>query len=248
MTTHGYDTAGAGTLVDLLRRSAAEQPDSKVFSAVEGELSGLTFAGLDRAARAIAGALQRAGVAPGERALLCYPPGLALVPALFGCLYAGVVAVPAALPSAVEGPSRWLLGLLAGCRPAVALTTAAALLPCRVAVLGAGTLDEVPWLVTDAISPASAAGFRDVPVAPETAAMLFYPAGGADKGGGASEGAAVTHARLLGAPARGASSSRAGAAWLPMLQDLGLARPAGPRSGPVDAGFLTPEPAGSSAA
>ena len=30
----------------------------------------------------------------GERALLLYPPGLEFITAFFGCLYAGVVAVP----------------------------------------------------------------------------------------------------------------------------------------------------------
>jgi acyl-CoA synthetase (AMP-forming)/AMP-acid ligase II len=34
----------------------------------------------------------------GERALLLYPPGLDYLAAFFGCLYAGVVAVPAYPP------------------------------------------------------------------------------------------------------------------------------------------------------
>ena len=34
----------------------------------------------------------------GERALLLYPPGLDFVVGFFGCLYAGVVAVPAYPP------------------------------------------------------------------------------------------------------------------------------------------------------
>jgi len=243
MISHGHDTAGARTLVHLLRRTATEQPEGRVFSAVEGEAAGLTFADLDRTARAVASALQHAKVRPGERALLFYPPGLSLVPALFGCLYAGVVAVPAALPSTVEGPSPWLLSLLESCQPAVALTTTAALVPCRAAVLAAGTLEELPWLVTDAVSPASAKGFREVPVAPETAAMLYNPAPGAGEGG------VVTHARLMGVSMRGPGSVRAGSTWLPTLQDLGLVRGGpGPRSVPADGGFLAPEPADTTAA
>src|SRR5262249_30675958 len=57
----------------------------------------LDFSGLDRAARSIAAALQ-SRVAPGERALLLHPPGLDYLAAFFGCLYAGVVAVPAYPP------------------------------------------------------------------------------------------------------------------------------------------------------
>ena len=40
----------------------------------------------------------RTSSAAGERALLLYPPGLEFIAAFFGCLYAGVVAVPAYLP------------------------------------------------------------------------------------------------------------------------------------------------------
>jgi acyl transferase domain-containing protein/acyl-CoA synthetase (AMP-forming)/AMP-acid ligase II/acyl carrier protein len=53
----------------------------------------ITFDELDEGARRIAGALERAG-ARGERALLLYPQGLDYIVAFFGCLYAGVVAVP----------------------------------------------------------------------------------------------------------------------------------------------------------
>jgi len=35
---------------------------------------------------------------PGDRALMLYPPGLEFVKALFGCFYAGVIAVPAYPP------------------------------------------------------------------------------------------------------------------------------------------------------
>ena len=43
-------------------------------------------------------AADRDGAPPGERVLLLYPPGLEYVAALFGCLYAGAVAVPAYPP------------------------------------------------------------------------------------------------------------------------------------------------------
>jgi acyl-CoA synthetase (AMP-forming)/AMP-acid ligase II len=119
---------------------------------------------LDREARALAAALQIAGVAPGQRALLFFPgpPGPSLAPVLLGCFYAGVTAVPAPLPPALGYPSNGLLGRLESCQPAIALTTAAFLAPCRAAVSNTGPLEDIPWLVTDAISPASASDWRDV--------------------------------------------------------------------------------------
>ena len=56
-----------------------------------------TYADLDRRARAIAAWLQSLGL-QGERALLLYPAGLDFIAAFFGCVYAGVVAVPAYPP------------------------------------------------------------------------------------------------------------------------------------------------------
>jgi hypothetical protein len=59
--------------------------------------AGCSFAELDRRARAVAarlGALLR----PGSRVMLAYPQGPDLAGALFGCLYAGMAAIPVVLP------------------------------------------------------------------------------------------------------------------------------------------------------
>src|SRR4051794_11876895 len=83
----------------------------------------LGFSGLDRKARAIAAGLQAAGLA-GERALLISPPGLDFLPAFFGCLYAGVVAVPA-YPPRPNRPMPRLRGIAADASPRAILTTSA---------------------------------------------------------------------------------------------------------------------------
>ena len=57
----------------------------------------LSFAELDRRSRAIAAWLGARGL-QGERALLLFPAGLDFICAFFGCLYAGVIAVPAYPP------------------------------------------------------------------------------------------------------------------------------------------------------
>jgi acyl-CoA synthetase (AMP-forming)/AMP-acid ligase II len=88
------------TFVELLRRRASADRDRTAYSflADAATVTGaLTYGELDHQARAIAATLQAFGLA-GERALLLYPPGLDYVAALFGCLYAGVVAVPAYPP------------------------------------------------------------------------------------------------------------------------------------------------------
>jgi acyl-CoA synthetase (AMP-forming)/AMP-acid ligase II len=99
-TAPAWSHACTSTLVDVLRWRAAAQADRRAFiflpDAGDVEPS-LTYAQLDARARAIAGALgQRC--APGDRVALLYPPGLDFLDAFFGCLYAGVIAVPAYPP------------------------------------------------------------------------------------------------------------------------------------------------------
>jgi acyl-CoA synthetase (AMP-forming)/AMP-acid ligase II len=57
----------------------------------------ITLGELDTQARAIAAVLQ-AHCTKGDRALLLYPQGIEAIAAFLGCLYAGVVAVPAPAP------------------------------------------------------------------------------------------------------------------------------------------------------
>src|SRR2546430_14269146 len=85
------------SLVEMLRYRAATMPDARAYtflSDAEAETDSLTYADLDLRARAIASSLTLRGFKPGDRAILLYPPGLEFVPAFFGSLYAGVIAVP----------------------------------------------------------------------------------------------------------------------------------------------------------
>src|SRR5262245_11542950 len=91
-------------LVELLRWRASHQAEKRAFTFLyngEVELTHLSYRELDRQARAIAATLQEASTI-GERALLLYPPGLEFISAFFGCLYAGVVTIPAPLPDQIR--------------------------------------------------------------------------------------------------------------------------------------------------
>src|SRR5690606_2387216 len=118
------------TLVDLLRRRAREAPARIIYHFLGEEFfaggtedGAQTYEQLDGLARAIAARLQQ-HCAAGERALLLYAPGLDFMPAFFGCLYAGVVPVPASPPfrGLSADPLAAVRGIAADCRPAVVLT------------------------------------------------------------------------------------------------------------------------------
>lgn len=87
-------------LVERLRHHARLRPDRILYRFLGGAADDeetLSFAELDACASRIARHLHR-GPAAYRAALLLYPPGLEFIRAFFGCLYAGVVAVPAYLP------------------------------------------------------------------------------------------------------------------------------------------------------
>lgn len=88
----------SSNLVDLIRARAEQQPEKVVFRFLdngEQESSSLTYLQADRRARKIAVQLRRAHPSATHVVILC-PTGPEVVTAFLGCLYAGMVAVPAA--------------------------------------------------------------------------------------------------------------------------------------------------------
>src|ERR671918_1739794 len=91
-----YTFEQSSTLVELLRWRALHQSERPAYTFLmheEQKEIHLTYEELDCRARAIAALLQSPGTM-GARALLLHPPGLDYIAALFGCLYAKVIAIP----------------------------------------------------------------------------------------------------------------------------------------------------------
>jgi non-ribosomal peptide synthetase component F len=121
------DILGYRSFLEVLQSRASDRPDERVFtyqSYAEGSCrhAFLTRGGLERQALALGGRLHELGL-EGERAVLLYPPGLEFVSAFFGCLAAGVIAVPAPAPRPNRPPER-IRAILDDARPRALLTTA----------------------------------------------------------------------------------------------------------------------------
>lgn len=115
------------TMVQALQRRAALTPDRvalRFLAETPDQTVVLSYRELDRRARTIAGALQaQAGF--GDRAVLLFPSGADYVAAFFGCLYAGVIAVPAYPPeSAKRHHQERLLSIIGDAEPSLLLTSA----------------------------------------------------------------------------------------------------------------------------
>jgi acyl-CoA synthetase (AMP-forming)/AMP-acid ligase II len=83
------------SLVDAVRLRALQSPKQITCTFLNrNSEETITYGDLDQHARAIAAMIQAEGGQPGDRILLLFSPGLPLIQAFLGCLYAGCVAVP----------------------------------------------------------------------------------------------------------------------------------------------------------
>jgi hypothetical protein len=107
----------------LLRYRAERRPQTvpslPYESTAHAGTAGCSFGELDQRARAIAARLGTL-LQPGSRVMLVYPEGADLAGAFYGCLYAGMAAIPLVLPA--PGATQAVPRAVARCTPELILT------------------------------------------------------------------------------------------------------------------------------
>ena len=224
---HPHAPPAAGeTVAERLRYWAEAAPDNVAYAYLEdgeNDKRRLTFSQLDERARAIAGYLIDRGL-QGERALLLYPPCLDFVEAFFGCLYAGVTAVPGYPPRRNRSTER--IEAIARDADATAALSVGHTVDRTITLLDEDSkLSKINWIATDSIindpahndlQPSDTAGANDL-------AMLQYTSGST----GAPKGVMLTHANIMHncsliTHAFQARYGSVGCSWLPTYHDMGL--------------------------
>ncbi|MBD2256620.1 fatty acyl-AMP ligase [Pseudanabaena sp. FACHB-2040] len=228
MTTCFTDTTNVDyrvlSFVELLSCRAHDQPNQTAYTFLqdgEAEAVDLTYRQLDEQARAIAATLQSLN-ATGSRALLIYPPGLEFIAAFFGCLYAGVVAVPAYPPRRNQSLSR-LHAIAANAEPKLALTTATLLKDIEKRFTQELGLNQLHWVASDALASSLATAWQEPDLNRDTLAFLQYTSGstGTPKGVMVSHGNLVHNSSLIHKSFADTPQSQ-GVSWLPPYHDMGL--------------------------
>jgi acyl-CoA synthetase (AMP-forming)/AMP-acid ligase II len=211
------------SLVDLITRRAVEQHDERgyVFLSDKGdEEAALTFGELHRRAMALAARLRESG-SPGERALLLFGPGLDFIIAYFGCVLAGVIAVPMMLPrrNSSLGSSA---SIVANASPRFLMTNVR-VQSTRPDVIERFSAPQRHWIITEQVEATNAASPRPLMLRPDDIAFLQYTSGSTSD----PKGVMVTHRNLIEnlemmRHALGNTRQSTYASWIPLYHDMGL--------------------------
>jgi len=222
--TYQLQALTPASFVEILRERAINQPHKVAYTFLEdGETEeiNLTYGELDRKARFIGALLQNLGLT-GERALLLYPPGLDFVTAFFGCLYAGVVAVPAYPPRRNQSLDR-LQAIVKDCQAKEVLTTTSVWKNIERSCAENPEFASMRWLATDNLSGYWDKVWKEPAIDSDSLAFLQYTSGstGTPKGVMVSHGNLVHNSRQIH-QAFGHNSKSRGVIWLPLYHDMGL--------------------------
>ena len=223
----GSQAAGFVSLVHMLVERAEAQPDQVAYTyLVDGitESGTLTYRQLDRQSREIAVMLQSA-LDHGDRALLMYSPGLDFVSAFFGCLSAGVIAVPM-YPPQTSRPERSLPRLRAIYRESGAkaiLCTEDVFSKFATLLQSDPELSKCPLFATDHYGLEDIDTWKVPEVHADTIAFLQYTSGST----AAPKGVVVSHGNIVHNLAYIQNISHHGTdnvlvSWLPTYHDMGL--------------------------
>lgn len=215
------------TLIQLLRWRAVEQPKRLAYTFLtdgKTESSVLSYAELDRQARAIAALLQQQN-APGERALLLYPQGLEVVAAFLGCLYGGVIAIPVPPPDAgrLKRTLPRLRAIVQDAQATVVLTNGRILSIFEEAGLEFPEFDTIRWIDTEQVDLQLAESWQEPEINSDDIAYLQYTSGSTST----PKGVMITHKNVMHHSAYlqracGYDSDSVTVTWMPYFHDYGL--------------------------
>lgn len=185
----------------------------------------ITYSGLNSYALKIAMEIRKSHRSCGERVMLLLPPGLDYIGAFFGCLYAGMVAVPAYPPSKRSHLQYRIRSIAEDCRPISAITLKGSEEGVREVVDSVCGADGSPIRVirVDDLDDVNPADWQAPSIDAGDLAFLQYTSGST----GDPKGVMVSHANLMHNSeaiydALKIHEKSCVVSWLPAFHDMGL--------------------------
>lgn len=212
------------TLVDLLQWRAKEMPNKVAFTFLKDgvdETDQITFAQLDARARQIAARLQQEST-DNPTALLLYPQGIEHMCALWGCMYAGVRAVPLFVPQNDRVYKRIkAIQLDSGAQYVLCDRDSYERLEKRFDRMP--EVADLDWIISDELEESIANDWVLVTQHKDTVAYYQYTSGstGAPKGVMVSHGNVIYNVSDIDA-SWDHSAETVLVSWLPIFHDMGL--------------------------
>ncbi|MFE9727902.1 fatty acyl-AMP ligase [Streptomyces sp. NPDC005794] len=228
MSTPSADPLAGAHLVAAISATAQADPERKAVGFVrhpehEGEDALRSYSWLDDKARRIAVLLRAVGLGAGSRVLLLFPQSAEFAAAYAGCLYAGMAAVPAPLPTGTSLETARVVGIARDAEAGAVLTVSDTEAEVRQWAAGTGLGDLPLFSVDELPDDADPDAWREPEIRADTVAVLQYTSGST----GSPKGVVVTHGALadnvrsfLSGFGLGAGARLGG--WLPMYHDMGL--------------------------
>ncbi len=213
----------AQTFAAILEGHAARRPDDRAFVFLDRRgrsVEQRTYSALDERARRVAASLAERDLA-GVPILINVPPGLDFVDALFGCFYAGCIAVPAPYAIAKRAGER-VASICRDCEPAAMLTLARFDAEARARGELPRPLDRIAPIYLDALPTAPRSDSVGVSSG-ESIALLQYTSGSTSS----PKGVMLSHENLIENSRMirdmfGNGPEVRGVGWLPLFHDMGL--------------------------
>lgn len=211
-------------LLSILNQRSSQTPEKLAYIFLkdrENQEQSITYQQLSQASKKIALKLQSL-IPSGARALLLYPQGLEFITAFLGCLYAGVVAVPAYPPKRNQKMSR-LLAIIEDSQPQIILTTSSFLENIQSKIKDFLDLSVTQFLATDDLNNEEDFEFDFPNISGDTLAFLQYTSGST----GSPKGVMISHDNIAHnsiyiQKAFQLTEESVSVTWLPSFHDMGL--------------------------
>jgi len=210
-------------IIEILKKNAETRPNDILYRYIEDEEKEpltLTYDQVHYEAKKIASNLLST-CRKGDRALMLYPAGLEFITAFLGCLYAGLIAVPAYPPRKNQKLNR-LKSIINDAEATVVMTSKKASEIAKPLFKHDEGLKDIYWLVTDS-SDLNEPDNIELNIESDDIAFLQYTSGST----GNPKGVMVSHANVMSNmeviyQSCGHNEKSKLGSWLPHFHDMGL--------------------------